>query len=81
MTREKTGGRKKGTPNKLTSELRSILKDVLSDELEKLPETLEALQPKERIEMIIKLVPYVLPKVESVKMDRGEPVDWGLNSL
>ena len=35
-TGKKYGGRQKGTPNRLTKELRAILKDVLYNELEKL---------------------------------------------
>ena len=35
-TGKKYGGREKGTPNRLTKELRTILKDVLYNELEKI---------------------------------------------
>ena len=62
----KYGGRQKGTPNKLTKELRSVLKDILYQELEQIKERLDALKPKERIELLIKLMPYVLPKVTSI---------------
>ena len=37
-TGKKYGGREKGTPNRLTKELRTILKDVLYNELEKIEE-------------------------------------------
>lgn len=74
----KTGGRQQGTPNKLTRELRSILKNILAKELESLPDKLEKLEPKERLEMIIKLMPYVLPKIETVSMNVGEPINWEL---
>ena len=50
----KYGGRQKGTPNRLTKELRTILKDVLYYELEKIEELLESLEPKERLELVIK---------------------------
>jgi hypothetical protein len=69
----KTGGREKNTPNHLTSELRNFLKNVIAKELEKIPDTLENLPPKERLEMVIRLIPYVLPKVETVKPTSGEP--------
>jgi len=72
----KSGGRKKGTPNKLTKELRSILKDVLYEEIEALQERLDALKPKERLELIIKLMPYALPKVTSVSHTINEPLGW-----
>jgi hypothetical protein len=77
-TGKKYGGRQKGTPNKLTKELRSILKDVLHNEMEKVGGYLGELEPKERLEMIIKLMPYVFPKVEQVHYSSEEPMDWGV---
>jgi hypothetical protein len=76
-TGKKYGGRQKGTPNKLTKELRSVLKDILYQELEQIQERLDALKPRERVELLIKLMPYVLPKVTSVSHTTNEPLDWG----
>ena len=58
-TGKKYGGRQKGTPNKLTKELRTLLKDIMYDELEELQEVLGALNPKDRVELLIKLMPYI----------------------
>lgn len=71
----KTGGRSKGTPNQLTKEMRAILKCIISKELNNLSEILENLEPLDRAEMIIKLIPYVLPKIEPIQMEKGEPLD------
>jgi len=68
----KSGGRTKGTPNKLTKELRTILKDVISGELEELPYHLEQLDSKTRIELLAKLLPYAMPKVEQTSYRVGE---------
>jgi hypothetical protein len=76
-TGNKYGGRQKGTPNKLTKELRSVLKDILYQELEQIQERLDALKPRERVELLIKLMPYVLPKVTSISHTTNEPLDWG----
>ena len=76
-TGKKYGGRQKGTPNKLTKELRSVLKDILYQELEQIQEHLETLNSKERVELLIKLMPYILPKVTSVSHTTNEPLDWG----
>lgn len=73
----KYGGRQKGTPNRITKELRTLLKDILYQELEQVQERLELLEPKERIELLIKLMPYALPKVTSVSHTTNEPLDWG----
>ncbi len=66
MHGQKTGGRTAGTPNKITTELRKTLKGIISDELESLPTTLEQLPAKERLEIVIKLMPFCLPKVDSI---------------
>ena len=75
-TGNKYGGREKGTPNRITKELRSLLKDIMYDEIGALQERLDALNPKERVELLIKLMPYALPKVTSVSHTTNEPLDW-----
>ena len=66
-TGKKYGGREKGTPNRLTKELRTILKDVLYNELERIEELLESLESKERLELVIKILPFILPKVNKIE--------------
>lgn len=72
----KTGGRTIGTVNKTTKEIRNVLKDVINNELLNIETLLTELPPKERLELVIKLIPYVLPKVENVNYNLGEPIDW-----
>ncbi len=74
----KTGGRGQGTPNRLTKELRAALKEIIFQEFTALPDRLEKLKPKDRLELLTKLLPYILPKVESVQPGHGEPwdTDW-----
>ena len=74
---KKYGGRQKGTPNKLTKEIRTVLKDLIYKELDDIQEHLDSLEPKQRIELVIKLIPYVLPKVDSISHSDNEPLDWG----
>ncbi|RPG85980.1 MAG: hypothetical protein CBD69_006390 [Crocinitomicaceae bacterium TMED209] len=75
-TGKKFGGRQKGTPNKLTKELRSVLKDVLYEEIDRLPERLDELDTKDRLELLVKLMPFVFPKVQSVSQSLDEPTNW-----
>jgi hypothetical protein len=77
MVGKKTGGRVAGTPNKITIELRKTLKGIVANELESLPETLGDLPPKERLELLIKLLPFCLPKVDSI----GGTYDTGWRDL
>lgn len=79
-TGKKYGGRSKGTPNKLTKELRSVLKGVVYNELETIQDKFEGLEPKERLELLIKLLPFVLPKVESASHTINEPLDWNIDN-
>jgi hypothetical protein len=69
----KTGGRVGGTPNRLTRELRTALKNILADEIAALPKTLKTLTAKDRLELTIKLMHFVIPKVDSVHYSENEP--------
>ncbi len=71
--RVKTGGRQAGTPNKFTKEIRDILKSVYEQELENIPKYLKDLSSKERLDFLLKITPYVLPQVNKIDMDEGEP--------
>ena len=75
-TGKKYGGRQKGTPNRLTKELRVLLKDIMYQELKEVQQRFSLLEPKQRIELIIKLMPYILPKVNSISHTTNEPLDW-----
>ena len=44
----KTGGREKGTPNKLTHEIRETLIVILEQEMKQLPALMESMQPEKR---------------------------------
>jgi hypothetical protein len=66
MKGQKTGGRVAGTPNKITIELRKSLKGIIAAELESIPATLEQLPAKERLELVIKLLPFCMPKINPI---------------
>lgn len=72
----KTGGRTAGAVNKTTKEIRNVLKGVINNELLNIEILLNELPSKERLEVVIKLIPYVLPKVENITYSLGEPIDW-----
>ena len=57
----------------LTGNIRDTLKEMMQKELEQLPDTLKELEPVQRLNILCKLIPYVLPKTESVKHTLGEP--------
>ena len=57
----KTGGRQTGTPNKRTAITENI-EELVLQEFQKIPAYIESLNNKERLEFIIKLLPYAVPK-------------------
>ena len=60
----------------LTTDLRKTLKEMLQNEIEQLPETLKQLDTIQRLNILCKLMPFVLPKIESVSHAQGEPNEW-----
>jgi hypothetical protein len=58
------------------SNLREALKEIMKAEIQKLPETLEALEPKERVQIVCKLMPFVFPKIEAIHSKEGEPLQF-----
>lgn len=77
-TGTKTGGRTKGTLNKTTTETKEILKNIVSVEIENINVLLDKLEPKERLDIIIKLLPYILPKQNEIAVENKtvEPVTF-----
>jgi actin-like ATPase involved in cell morphogenesis len=72
----KTRVRTEGTENKTTKEIRNVLKEVINNEFLNIETLLNELPPKERLEVVTKLIPYVLPKVNNVQYRLGEPLFW-----
>jgi 23S rRNA C2498 (ribose-2'-O)-methylase RlmM len=76
MQRIKTGGRQAGTPNRITRELRETLKIVIDAELTHIADTMAELPPKDRIDVIIKLMPYCMPRIDSLGAHYDETDVW-----
>jgi len=58
----KTGGRQKGTANKLSGTVKQMITQYVTEEIQNFPSLLGLLEPKEKAEYLIKLLPYVIPK-------------------
>lgn len=72
MAREKTGGRKAGTPNKATAETRNFIQNVVNNELTFIEDLMLELTPKERLDTLIKLLQFIVPKTSEVSMIEPE---------
>ena len=70
--RAKTGGRRKGSVNKTTKELRERIKEIVDSELENIETILGKLTEKERTDLLAKLLPFVLPKMNEHIIENNE---------
>ena len=59
------GGRAKGTPNKVTADLKSWIHTILDDGRERFAEYLSLLEPSEYIRTYTGLLNYVMPKQQA----------------
>ncbi|MDD6356696.1 MAG: hypothetical protein PUG15_01180 [Bacteroidales bacterium] len=64
-------GRPKGTPNKVTATIRQWIVNLINDNREQLEQDFQNLEPKDRLQMLEKLLPYILPKVEQANEVEG----------
>ena len=60
----------------LTKGLRENLKSIMHNEIDKIPELLKELEPRDRLNIICKLMPYVFPKLETISSSSGEPFSF-----
>lgn len=78
--KKKTGGRKAGTPNKVTKSVREGLRDVFLSYFngtnEKgyslMDDLLSIEEPAGRVAMAAKFMPYVAPKLQSISFNNDE---------
>ena len=71
MRGKKTGGRQKGSINKATAFSKEIINEILSDYTSsaKFMQDIEDLEPKERLDVMVKLMAFVTPKPQSIAVD------------
>jgi len=76
-------GRPKGKPNKVTQETRAWLSAVIDKNRRQIERDLKALEPKDRLQMLEKLMQYVIPKQQAVsaEVDITTLTDEQLNTI
>jgi hypothetical protein len=65
--KKKTGGRQKGTTNKLKRETKDWLNDLITSNHLQMEKDIKALEPKERLQVFEKFMQYTIPKMQSVQ--------------
>jgi hypothetical protein len=68
-TRKKTGGRKAGTPNKVTTDLRQWISNFIDDNRGQIEKDWRRLKAKDRLILFEKLLKYTLPTLQSTSLD------------
>lgn len=67
--RGRLGGRAKGTPNKTTATVKDWLASLIDKNREQVEADLQALDPKDRLQMLERLMQYVVPKQQATQTD------------
>ncbi len=66
---KKAGGRQKGTPNKMTTNLRRILEAQLRPHIEKLNSYIDSIkEPDKKAAVLAQWAPYILPKLSNITL-------------
>ena len=65
MFKEGNEGRPKGATNRTSRRVREVLSDIVTNELEDITKMLNTLTPHERLNILVKLLPYVVAKCET----------------
>ena len=71
MKGQKTGGRQKGTPNKITAEIREFLASLFFDNMDLIRQDVKDMTPEQRVVFFPKILPYIVPK-QKPKTEKDE---------
>lgn len=79
--RQKTGGRQKGTPNKITVEMRVMLKDFLHEKWPQVRRAFDKLEPKDQLVAYTRLLAFIAPPYQSVSMSLHTMTESDLQTI
>jgi len=66
----KTGGRKHGTPNKVTKDLKEWITKIITSQQATIEKDFKTLEAKDRIMLFEKLLSYVVPRKQSIDVSQ-----------
>ena len=64
-------GRPKGTPNKITQDVRQWISTVIEDNRQQMEQDLKAIEPKDRLIILERLMQYIVPRQQAVSAEVG----------
>jgi hypothetical protein len=71
------GGRPKGTPNKVTTDLRKWVEQLINNNLSQMKRDLKQLEPKERLMILEKLMQYTIPRQQAISVEAQIQAEYG----
>lgn len=74
-------GRPKGVPNKVTKSVRAFIGEVIDKNRRQMVRDLKALEPKDRLIILEKLMQYIIPKQQAQSIDITALTDEQLTSV
>lgn len=74
-------GRPKGVPNKVTTSVRAFIGEVIDKNRRQLVRDLKALEPKDRLIILEKLLQYIIPKQQAQAIDIANLTDEQITSV
>lgn len=77
----RTGGRAKGTPNKVTLSLRNSVNSFLKKNMKDLQANYNQLEAKDKLAFIEKLLKYVLPQKQQTQIDFSQMTEDQLDQI
>lgn len=66
---KKTGGRQRGTPNKVTTDIKTWIAEILNNGRDQFEKDLKQVDARDRLKIYTGLITYILPKQQAVEMD------------
>lgn len=78
---KKAGGRKAGTPNKATTDIKTKIAALIDTRFDAISDDLEQLDPKDRVAAYLKFMEYVLPKQREQRIDLSALSDEQIDEL
>ena len=68
--------RPQGSSNRITSEIREKIQIILENEFDTIEDTLNQLTPKERMEVVLRLLKFAIPQLKEVAIqDQRPPIE------
>ena len=68
-------GRPMGSPNKTTKQIKLLIRDLFDENTKYLFTNLDQMTMSERINLSKALLPFLMPKLQSVVLREGESID------